>query len=45
MYWPQDGNSTRIKQGEQLVLRYRTVVFAGDAESAKLKELFEAYAK
>ncbi|MDR2849810.1 MAG: PmoA family protein [Verrucomicrobiota bacterium] len=45
MFWPADGQSTKLAQGEKLVLRYRTVVFAGDPESAKLKELFEAYAK
>lgn len=45
MYWPQDGAVTKIKQGEQLMLRYRTVVFAGDPKSARLGELFEAYAK
>ena len=45
MYWPQDGKSTKLKQGERLVLRYRTVVFSGDPESAKLGDLFEAYAK
>lgn len=45
MFWPQDGKSTKLKQGEKLALRYRTVVFAGDAESAKLNELYEVYAK
>jgi hypothetical protein len=45
MYWPQDEKSTKIKQGETLVLRYRTVVFSGDPEGAKIGELFDAYAK
>jgi len=27
------------------MMRYRTVVFAGDPKSARLGELFEAYAK
>jgi hypothetical protein len=45
MYWPQDGKSTQLKKGATLVLRYRTVVFAGDPQSARLGELFEAYAK
>lgn len=45
MYWPQDGTSTKVKQGETLVLRYRTVVFAGDPQKAGLDALFEAYAK
>jgi len=45
MYWPQDGKSTQLKRGETLVLRYRAVVFAGDPQSARLGELFEAYAK
>lgn len=45
MYWPQDGKSTKLKQGETLVLRYRTIVFAGTPHSAGLGELFEAYAK
>ncbi len=45
MYWPQDGKSTKIGKGEKLVLRYRAVVFAGDPQSARLGELYEAYAK
>jgi hypothetical protein len=45
MFWPQDGKSTKLKTGEKLVLRYRAVVFAGDPESAKIREEFEAYAK
>ncbi len=45
MYWPQDGKSTQLKKGETLVLRYRAVVFAGDPQSARLGELFEAYAR
>lgn len=45
MYWPQDGKSTILKEGETLVLRYRAVVFSGDPQSVRLGELFETYAK
>ena len=31
MYWPADGNVTRIGRGEKLRLRYRVLVFAGEA--------------
>lgn len=45
MFWPADGKATTLKRGGTLTLRYRVVVFAGDAQRARLSEQFEAYAK
>ncbi|HOX38058.1 MAG TPA: PmoA family protein [Candidatus Brocadiia bacterium] len=43
MYWP-DGDSTRIPKGQELTLRYRVVVHAGDIEMAGIASLFAKYA-
>ena len=44
MYWPEDDQSTRLKKGETIKLRYRVVVHSGDNKEAKITELFKQYA-
>jgi hypothetical protein len=43
MYWPADDKSTTLKKGENLRLRYRVAVHAGDADQAGIAELYEQY--
>jgi hypothetical protein len=43
MYWPE-AESTKLNKGEKRTLRYRVVVHEGDATSAGIGNLFEAYA-
>jgi hypothetical protein len=44
MFWPENGESTQLAQGERLTLRYRVVVHAGNAETAHITQLAEDYA-
>jgi len=44
MYWPADGEATKLARGEKLRLRYRVLVFAGDHNGAGIGGLFSAYA-
>jgi hypothetical protein len=43
MYWPADGQSTRLKKGEKITLRYRVLVHAGDAGQANIAGEYERY--
>jgi len=44
MYWPQNEQTgTQLKKGEEVKLRYRVIVHAGDTEKAKIAELFNKY--
>jgi len=43
MYWPENGKETFLKKGEELLLRYRVLVHAGDHIEAKIAESFEQY--
>ncbi len=43
MYWPKDDIGTALKKGEQVKLRYRVIVHAGDTKAAKIAEHFEKY--
>ncbi|MBN2309863.1 MAG: PmoA family protein [Candidatus Hydrogenedentes bacterium] len=42
MYWP-DGDGIDLPKGEQVVLRYRVAVHAGDASEAGIKRLWSEY--
>jgi len=44
MYWPADGEATKLARGEKLRLRYRVLVFGGDPNEAGIGGLFAAYA-
>jgi hypothetical protein len=44
MYWPADGQATRLAKGETLRLRYRVLVFSADPKEVDLPGLFAAYA-
>ena len=44
MYWPADGSATRLTKGEQVLLRYRVLVFAGEQTTVELARRFAAYA-
>ncbi|MBA7522061.1 hypothetical protein ES705_14174 [subsurface metagenome] len=43
MYWPENGKEIFLKKGEELLLRYRVLVHAGDHIEAKIAESFEQY--
>jgi len=45
MYWPENGTVTFFKKRDVLQLRYRVLVHGGNAEEAKIGELFEKYKK
>jgi hypothetical protein len=45
MYWPADDQSSRLKKGEKIALRYRVLVHAGDANQAEISNRFEEYTK
>lgn len=45
MYWPEDDQSTMIKKGEQIKLRYRVIVHSGDHQEADIAGDFEKYRK
>ncbi|WP_200814390.1 PmoA family protein [Parabacteroides sp. Marseille-P3160] len=42
MYWPDD-ESTHLKKGEKIKLRYRVLVHAGTTKEANISALFEKY--
>jgi hypothetical protein len=43
MYWPENGEEIFLKQGTELLLRYRVLVHAGDHTDAKIAEEFKKY--
>lgn len=45
MYWPADGEATKLGKGETLKLRYRVLVHEGDSKKAGIETLFQQYAK
>ncbi len=44
MYWPQNDKNITLKKGEQIKLKYRVIVHAGDHEEAKIAGEFEKWA-
>ncbi|SHF39626.1 Methane oxygenase PmoA [Mariniphaga anaerophila] len=43
MYWPENGEKTQLKKGEQIKLRYRVIVHSGDYSEANISGEFEKY--
>lgn len=43
MYWPEDGESTNLKKGEKVKLRYRVIVHGGSVDEAGISKLYERY--
>jgi hypothetical protein len=43
MYWPQNGQTTNMKKGTTLVLKYRVLVHAGTTADADIAGQFERY--
>ena len=43
MYWPEDDQSTQLKKGETIKLRYRALVHSGDSKEAKIADQFKKY--
>ena len=43
MYWPENGNTTEFKNGDQITLRYRVLVHSGSHLEADIAEQFEKY--
>ena len=44
MYWPDDGEQTRLKKGETVRLKYRVLIFGGTPEEAGIQALYKQYA-
>ncbi len=45
MYWPENDQTTELKKGDQVKLRYRVIVHSGDEKEAGIAEEFEKYSK
>lgn len=45
MYWPENDESTKLKKGEEINLRYRVIVHLGDHKEADIAGEFEKYSK
>lgn len=45
MYWPGEGATTKLAQGEKVRLRYRVLVFSGEPVPADLARRFSDYAQ
>lgn len=45
MYWPENRETTDLRKGEKINLRYRVLVHAGDSKQAGIVQLFEQYKK
>lgn len=45
MYWPENGETTELKKGDRINLRYRVLLHAGDSGEANIAQLFEQYKK
>ena len=43
MYWPENGETTALKKGEKVNLRYRVIVHGGTVEEAGIGKLYEHY--
>ncbi len=43
MYWPQNGENTVLKKGDNISLKYRVLVHSGNHKEAKIAEEFEKY--
>ena len=43
MYWPENGDTTEFKNGDQITLRYRVLVHSGSHLEADIAEQFEKY--
>jgi hypothetical protein len=43
MYWPADDQSTQLKKGDKIALRYRVLVHAGDDKQAGIAGAYEKY--
>lgn len=45
MYWPADDQSTELKKGEKVKLRYRVLVHTDNTQQAGIAAAFEKYSK
>lgn len=45
MYWPENEETTKLKKGEKIRLRYRVIVHSGDHIEANIAEEFAKYKK
>lgn len=45
MFWPIDNNSTKLKKGDEIKLKYRVLVHSGTHQTAKIADEFSKYAK
>jgi len=45
MFWPENDESTSLKKGEKIKLRYRVLVHSGDHQQAEIAAHFEKYKK
>jgi len=45
MYWPDNGKTSKFKNGDKITLRYRVLVHSGNHLEASIAEHFENYTK
>jgi hypothetical protein len=45
MYWPENGETTELKKGDKIDLRYRVIVHSGNEKEADIAGEFEKYSK
>jgi hypothetical protein len=45
MYWPENGETTELKKGDKIDLRYRVIVHSGNEKDADIAGEFEKYSK
>lgn len=43
MYWPENGETTSLRKGEKVKLRYRVVVHGGTTQDAAISAIYEKY--
>jgi hypothetical protein len=43
MYWPENGNTSKFKNGDKITLRYRVLVHSGSHLEADIAAQFEKY--
>jgi hypothetical protein len=43
MWWPENGENTRLKKGQVVRLRYRTLIHSGTSESVNIREQFDKF--
>lgn len=43
MYWPENGENTEFRKGEELILKYRVLIHSGDHKTARIAQQYLRY--